>query len=186
MKTKFFSLAMAALSLFSSALLANAHYVFFSPEMISTHLDGYTPEEKKAIEKDLKVVRDVCFNTSSDQPEARKPVYIATAGGPGSRKTTILERFIRKQPSASHIIYIDPDHRALKFMAHTYYSQSLCAAVVAEQKSYGLSVKSAYQKWRAASNYIAFTLLEEAFAQGVDIAHGTTSTGGILCSSCRR
>ncbi|HNA62074.1 MAG TPA: hypothetical protein PKW79_03250 [Rhabdochlamydiaceae bacterium] len=37
---------------------------------------------------------------------------------------------------------------------------------------------SLLKKWRPASNYIALTLLEEAFARHDNVAYGTTSTGG--------
>jgi len=156
--------------------MAQAEHFFFSPEMRQIHLKGYSEEEKEAIEKDLSVVRSVCFSPVTEKKE-KKILYLATAGGPGSRKTTILERFIKDHNLNSSVVYLDPDQRALKFMPHTYYSRSLCAFELAKFENYSLAVKNAYEKWRGASNYITLTLMEEAFAQQKSIAHGTTSTG---------
>lgn len=158
-------------------MAAEGDCFFFSQEMARSHLKDYTAEEKEAIEKDLSVVRSVCFTPASEKKEGQKPLYLATAGAPGSRKTTILERFLKRESLSPHIVYLDPDHRGLKFMSHTYYSRSLCALVAGEQKEYIQVAKNAYEKWRGASNYIAVTLLEEAFKQRRDIAHGTTLTG---------
>lgn len=155
--------------------LHGAH-LFFTPEMRMTHLKSYSEEEKEAIEKDLNVVRSVCLSSVVTKKE-KKFLYLATAGGPGSRKTTTLERFLKDHQMSSSVVYLDPDQRALKFMPHTYYSRSLCAFELAKFETYSLAVKAAYEKWRGASNYITLTLMEEAFAQQKSIAHGTTSTG---------
>src|SRR3990167_10483221 len=40
-----------------------------------------------------------------------------------------------------------------------------------------MAVKNAYEKWRGGPNFIALTLLEDAFLHKRNIAHGTTSTG---------
>ena len=151
-------------------------YFFFSPEMIRSHIENYTEEEKEAILKDLEVVKNVC-TPIQEKTSHQKPIYLATAGAPGARKTTILERFMNHYVLSSYMTYLDPDQRALKFMPHTYYSKSLSALSIAKQKNYIQHVQRAYEKWRGASNFITFTLLEEAFASGQNIAHGTTSTG---------
>jgi hypothetical protein len=148
---------------------------YFTAKVAQSHLKGYSPEEKLLIEKDLKVVRSVCF--SEGKKKSTTPIYLATAGGPGSRKSTILERFLKEHPEYSQCIYLDPDQRCLKFMSHTYYSLSLNADSNAKEMDFSLVTKKAYEKWRGASNYIALTLLEEAFSHRYDIAHGTTSTG---------
>jgi hypothetical protein len=162
-----------------TSMAAADHFVFFSPQMITSHLNGYNEAEKTAIEKDLTVVRSICFGHASPI-NGRAPVYVATAGGPGSRKTTILERFIAKHPELAHGVYLDPDPRALRFMVHSYYDQSLNYRMIAAGKNYGSVLEAAYDKWRGASNYITLTLMEEAFNQGMDIIHGTTSTGNHL------
>ncbi|MBM3887475.1 hypothetical protein FJ364_06100, partial [Candidatus Dependentiae bacterium] len=75
-------------------------------------------------------------------------------------------------------VYLDPDQRALKFMANTYQNVSQNAFTKAQQDDYGLVQKAAYEKWRGASNYITLMLLEEAFKEKRNtIVHGTTSTG---------
>lgn len=162
--------------LFIGCLRAYTPYLYFSQEMIESHIKDYNDEEMDAIKKDLKNIRALAFPEAS-KPSNKKPLYLATAGAPGSRKTTILENFLQSHPELSSIVYLDPDPRGLKFMINTYYSRSLSAAALARIGDYEDAQKLAYQKWRGASNYITLTLLEEAFRQKRDIAHGTTSTG---------
>lgn len=150
-------------------------YFFFSPSMMETHLNGYDSEERFLIDKDLEVVKSVCFHNNEG---SERPFYLATAGGPGARKSTILEKFLFAHPEFSNYVYLDPDQRCLKFMVHTYYSRSLCARAVSDFQDYSLARKAAYEKWRGASNYITLVLLEEAFAKRMNIVHGATSTGG--------
>lgn len=165
------------LGLFSiTSLLAADPYFFFSPDMIASHLKNYNDDELIAIEKDLAMVRSVCFMNALPVT-GRAPLYIATAGGPGTRKSTILERYIHAHPDLNQAVYLDPDARGLRFMAHTYYSQSLNYYEIASKKSYDDVLKAAYEKWRGASNYITLTLLEEALQNNYDILYGTTSTG---------
>lgn len=152
-------------------------YLFFSPAMISTHLETYNAIEREWIAQDLNVVKSVYFHNAEAPNASRAPLYIATAGGPGARKTTILERFLKAHPEWAHFVYLDPDHRALKFMVHTYYSRSLTAYHIGENDYYISVLQQAYEKWRPASNFITLTLLEEAFRQRFDIVHGTTFTG---------
>jgi len=149
--------------------------LFFTPEMISSHLKEYSEEEVRLLNKDLDVVRSVCLD---DTHNTETRFYLATAGGPGARKTTILEKFISLHPEYQSGVYLDPDPRTLKFMAHTYYALSLNPLVVASTNSYDQVIQNAYKKWRAGSNYIVLSLLEEAFAKGRSITYGTTSTGG--------
>lgn len=172
-----FILFYVAFNLFwDSALTASSEgYVFFSPSMASSCLSSYTEQEQEEIKKDLLIVRNICLNpcVCADQ----KQFYLATAGGPGSRKSTILERFLRAHAEFAHGSYLDPDQRALRFMVHTYYKTSLNALAVAEQEEYIDVRKQAYEKWRGASNYITNTLLEECFKDRKSIIHGTTATG---------
>ena len=171
LKKSILGLVLGAASLFS------ADCFFFTPQMIESHLTTYNDAEKAAIAQDLEVVHSICLPELTGPSENRRPVYLATAGAPGARKSTILERFIRDHVSLPQIAYIDPDQRTLKFMAHTYYSQSLSALQLGSYSHYATAVKNAYEKWRGASNYISLTLLEEAFAERRHIAHGTTLTG---------
>lgn len=148
--------------------------VFFTPEMMQSHLRAYDSSEKALIEKDLEIVRSVCFDGKS---KAGKPFYLATAGAPGACKTTTLEKFLDQHPKYNKAVYLDPDPRALRFMVHTYYAQSLSPLAVTKKMNYIDVIKDAYIKWRSASNYITITLFEEAVAKGLSVAHGTTSTG---------
>lgn len=148
--------------------------LFITPQMISKYLETYTEKEIQLIEKDLAVVRSICFDDTRN-PDTR--FYLATAGGPGARKTTILEKFLAAHPEYQEGVYLDPDIRTLKFMVHTYYAQSLSPLVISQAKDYNEVVKNAYDKWRDGSNYIVLTLFEEAVAAGRSIIYGMTSTG---------
>lgn len=148
--------------------------LFFTPQMISSHLKEYSEEEILLLKKDLNVVRSVCLK---DTKNSEAHFYLATAGGPGSRKTTILERFLSTNPEYQEGVYLDPDPRTLKFMVHTYHARSLSPLTISLTNNYDQVIKNAYEKWRAGSNYIALSLFEEAFETGRSIIHGTTSTG---------
>ena len=148
--------------------------LFFTPQMIAKHLEAYTDKEIQLLKKDLAVVRSICLDGTRNTDTR---FYLATAGGPGARKTTILERFIAAHPEYQDGVYLDPDPRTLRFMVHTYYAQSLSSLVISQAKDYNEVIKNAYDKWRAGSNYIVLTLLEEAVAAGRSIIYGTTSTG---------
>ncbi len=168
--------------LFYMIVLATAlqaeEYFIFSPKQISGHIVSYDDKEKEDIAKDLEVVRSVCH--LKEAPSKDRPFYLASAGGPGSRKSTILERFIQSHPSFQAGVYLDPDQRGLKFMAHTYYDKSLNALQAASKPDYLEIQKAAYEKWRGASNYITLVLLEEALQKKTDIIHGTTLTGAYV------
>jgi hypothetical protein len=153
--------------------------LFFTPSMIGKHVETYTEAEVKLIEKDLDVVRSICL---SDTHNTDTRFYLATAGAPGARKTTILEKFVATHPEYQEGVYIDPDPRTLKFMAHTYYAKSLSPLVISQSGDYAAVIKNAYEKWRAGSNYIVLTLFEEAVAMGRSIVYGTTSTGAHIPS----
>lgn len=142
--------------------------------MIAKHLETYTDREVQLLEKDLTVVRSICLD---DTHNTDTRFYLATAGGPGARKTTILEKFVATHPEYQDGVYLDPDPRTLRFMVHTYYAQSLSPLVISRVQNYDQLIKNAYDKWRAGSNYIVLTLLEEAVAKGRSIIYGTTSTG---------
>lgn len=153
--------------------------LFFTPEMIDSHLKGYTQEEVALIQKDLNVVRSVCLDGTQNTD---KKFYLATCGGPGALKTTTLEKFVVTHPEYQGGVYLDPDPRTLKFMVHTYYARSLSALAIASAAAYDEAIHAAYDKWRGGSNYIVLTLLEEAFDLGRSIIYGTTSTGGHMAT----
>ena len=106
-------------------------------------------------------------------PSSQKPlIYLATARAPGASKSTVLETNLKSHP---HFIYIDPDQRTLKFLIHTYV-KSLNNYAISQASSYKTLAQKQYLKWRDASNYIAYNLLNEAYDNNFSIAHGTTST----------
>ncbi len=149
-------------------------HIFYSPEMRSANLSHYSVDEIDQVEKDLTVVRSVCFPQNPEK--SSPPQYLATAGAPGCRKTTLLELFLATEEKYSNCIYLDPDPRSLKYMVHTYHQQ-LTPLAIANCDHHEALIKEAYNKWRYGSTHIAATLLEEAFQKGYDVAHGTTSTG---------
>ena len=136
----------------------------------------YSPEEKDLISRDLKNIHETCFLNKKPGAE-NNPVYVATAGGPGACKSTILESYLHD--NTLDFVYVDPDQRALRFMINTYH-QSITNYDLKKNSSYEAVLKTAYGKWRDASNYIANTILNEAFSLGYNIAHGTTSTASTM------
>ena len=138
-------------------------------EFVNSHLKGYSPDEVSLIQEDLAHISKTCFRGAV--PASDRPIYVATAGGPGASKSTILETYL-----ADHrgFVYADPDPRALDYMINTYRQSRSYYAFSKNPKEKVLN--DAYEKWRPASNYIACTILNDAFAKGYHIAHGTTST----------
>jgi predicted ABC-type ATPase len=173
---KFNSYFLALLVLISPFALQAEQAILFSQEQLTTQLREYSEEQKEAIERDFDLVEEVCF-WHKHPPTNRKPVYLASAGAPGARKTTILETILHQEPEFSSTVYLDPDQRALRWMVHTYYEQTLTAYNTKCSESYPMLQREAYNKWRGASNYITNSLLEKALRDNYDIAHGTTMTG---------
>lgn len=148
----------------------------FTDEMLSKMLDSYSVSEKELIKADLSNIDQLLFRDKKPAKD-RLPYYIATAGAPGSIKSTILESIIESDLRFKNAVYLDPDQRALKFMINTYVAKSLNNLTISNNKSYEKSQITAYNYWRSASNYIANTNLQKAYANFYDIAHGTTLTG---------
>jgi hypothetical protein len=144
---------------------------------IDSLVKKYSKDEIEAIEADLVSIRSLVFYGHQKPSPGKKPIYIASAGGPLSRKTTILEKIIQENPRYKDSVYLDPDQRSLKFMAHTYISRSLNNYKIYESKDLQKIRRDAYLLWREGSNYITNTLLNEAYEKNYDIAHGTTLTG---------
>ncbi len=166
MMTKWIAVAVAL----SSGLQAE---FFFSRETIDKNLETFTDEEVRLLKKDLGVVRSICLE---DTQNTETRFYLATAGGPGSRKTTILERFIASHPEVQGGVYLDSDTRTLKYMGHAYYARSLTPLKISESPDYLQVVKAAYDKWRWGADYITQTLMEEAIGLRRSVIFGTTST----------
>ncbi|MBX9702838.1 MAG: zeta toxin family protein, partial [Silvanigrellaceae bacterium] len=145
--------------------------------LVKELLQPYTKQEQKAIKEDLQNIRSLIFTHLKKAPGER--VYVATAGGPGASKSTILESYLAHLPYGKSFAYIDPDQRGLKFMINTYVSDINNYAYSMNPHDNAL-LKEKYNKWRNASNYIANTLLNEAFKKKYAIAHGTTSSSPFM------
>ncbi len=159
-----------------TGLYVHADQELIPSAYIQSLLSKYSEKEKKEILADLNAIRSLVF--SDKKPNTKKsPIYLATAGAPLSRKSTILEKEIHENPLYQDMVYIDPDQRALKFMSHTYISQSLSNYKLYKSTNLLSLRREAYEHWREASNFIANTLLNEAYEKSYDIAHGSTLTG---------
>lgn len=133
--------------------------------IIQGFIKEYSPEEMAVIQQDLESLEAKYFN---GMKPAKHPVYLATVGGPGASKSTILRKILKD--SDGQYVFSDPDQGALIHMTHTYLAQTKGTEDLEE-------LKAAYEKWRGASNYISNTILNKAFASGYSIAHGATSQG---------
>ncbi|MEI8320414.1 MAG: zeta toxin family protein [Alphaproteobacteria bacterium] len=125
----------------------------------------YSPEELTAIQADQHIISSIFLEGKKASP---KPIYLATAGGPGSMKSTILENYL----SDDNYVRADPDAYGLRYMVNTY----IPATGPHAQSQSPEYLKVAYEKWRGGSNYIANNILNVAFEHKLNIAHGTTST----------
>jgi predicted ABC-type ATPase len=156
--------------IFPGAAFAVPEATLVPNEIVDGFLASYSPEEKVAIDKDYKNIRELCL--SQADKEQKKLIYVATAGGPGASKSTILETYLHNNPG---FVYVDPDQQALRFMINTYL-QEINSYAISKNASYLQLLKDTYGKWRGASNYIANSILNEAYSKNLAIAHGTTST----------
>lgn len=59
---------------------------------IQNLLSQYSLVERADIEKDYKNIRKLCFSQANNP---KRLIYLATAGGPGASKSTILESYLR-------------------------------------------------------------------------------------------
>jgi len=108
-----------------------------------------------------------------------KPIYIATAGGPGACKSTIINSILQNKfkgffPEFSNMVEVDPD-QVLSYMIHSYVYRKTHRNYEKnpdDQKFFA----DLYNLYRGSSNFIANTVLNEAFKRGFNIAHGRTST----------
>ncbi len=158
--------------LFSMSLVTMAATQTLMPrEYVYNFLKEYSQKEVGLIMDDLDNIRKLCFRDIITPVKGEK-IYVATAGGPGASKSTILEAYLQDKPNFA---YLDPDQRAIKFMINTYLQEFTNYNICGDSNLNSL-LQKAYDKWRGASNYIASTLLNEAYTKGYNIAHGTTST----------
>lgn len=129
---------------------------------------SYAPQEHDLIHAEA----DRLYPLLSDhctKPGTGSKRLILTAGAPGAGKTVLLNQWVQARPADQRGIYIDPDETILKAMIP--YQEDLASG----DPVLG-TLSGAYGKWRAASNYIAGTLINRACADGYDIVYGTTAT----------
>ena len=143
-----------------------------SEKFIAENLEEYSPYDISLIKKDLEIIKGLIFRSVVKE---KQPIYLATAGGPGSAKSTILETFLIENQQGKNYVYIDPDRMVMRFMVNTYISY-LSAYNIAKKRPYSNLLKEAYQKWRGGSNYISGTLFNKATRGFFNVAHGSTST----------
>ncbi len=193
LKTLFLSLCLGGLSWSTAQAAAPAAHediggVFGDAAYVEGFIKDHTPEEKERINMDDAYVNAMHLRGVQPSPQ---PEYLATAGGPGSGKSTILEQFMNEERSKSpttNYVLGDPDQGALLYMGNTYRKELTCGKIAEAEKIakakglppgagfQALLGETAYPKWRGASNYIATKLLNRAEKAGYNIAHGTTST----------
>ena len=145
---------------------------FIPSDFTKSLVKEYSKEEMEKVEEDYARLRDFIF-----KKVVSKKHYVATAGGPGASKSTILETFLQDQKL--NYAYIDPDQRGLRYMMSTYLSD-MNLYTLSQHSSFAATLEKSYTKWRGASNYIANRLLNEAVDKGYAIAHGTTSTAKVM------
>lgn len=169
-KIGFFAFLACLLGIVQVCAIQTPSLPLIPADFVNSHLKTYSSDEIDLIRDDLDHISKTCFR--NQKPVSDRPVYVATAGGPGASKSTILETYLQSHPE---LVYVDPDPRALMLMTNTY-RQSLTYYAISQAPSYAGLLKTAYEKWRPASNYIACTILNKAFSERYNIAHGTTST----------
>jgi hypothetical protein len=127
----------------------------------------YTLEERELIVTTLKFLVAQQFGVMKPSDDK---YYTASAGAPGAGKTFALEKLydidVAKGEFYSNAIYIGPDSVVLPQM-QAYKTD--CAAP-------NIGPLKAYEKWRAASNFIANFMMVKAITDGLNIIHDTTST----------
>lgn len=137
-------------------------------------------EMKKLLYKyggDSTILRSLCLDFTDLEARTfrdvgRKRSFVATAGGPRSGKSTLLEGLLSggSCPDASfdHRVkraYIDPDRSCLFKMSHTYMRDRARGVRDPEE---------AYTYWREASICLANLFLARALDEGDAIAFGST------------
>ena len=168
--SRFFRFLISFSMLLSSHLYAGKIY---SEDYLASLLQEYSEAERELIEADYRVLSETFFRGLTPQ---ESPTYLATAGAPGSHKSTVLETLLAETPRFSQMAYLDPDIRIMRSMVNTYIP-SLSFYQVSRFTSYLEAQKHAYTKWRFASLYLLSRLFDEAVEHRYSIAHGTTLTG---------
>lgn len=165
-------------AIFLSLLVSSLSFGALVPmSVVDGNLIHYSKEEIALIKEDLANINALVFRSKTP---SKQPIYLATAGGPGACKSTILETILHEDPTVANMAYIDPDPQSLRLMMNTYLTKGLSFYAIREGGSFPKVQVDAYTYWRAGSNYIAQTLLNRAVAGRFNIAHGTTSTSPVV------
>lgn len=158
---------------FLTACEEESNKTLIPKDITLAHLKNYNDAEYKLIQEDLKNIQALSFR---NKKPSENPIYLATAGGPGSLKSTVLETILEEESDYNNFVYADPDPRALRLMINTYMTESLSFYTISQADSFQQAQIAAYNHWRGGSNYITNTIINKAFAKKYNIAHGATST----------
>ncbi len=127
----------------------------------------YTQEERTQIIETLKLL--VAQQFSTIKPSDDK-YYTACGGAPGAGKTFAIEKLfdidVTEGEFYGDAIYIGPDSVVLPQMA----------AYNKDRNDPNIGPLKAYEKWRAASNFIANFMMVKAITDGLNVIHDTTAT----------
>jgi len=128
-----------------------------------------------SVMRDYVRVREELFLDKLPAIASEKKLWLSTAGGPCSGKSTELDYVLAsgEDPRYANSVIIDPDRYTMSYMFtyHNLLSAGAKAVLGAEQ-----AAKTAYDRARPGSNIISNTNQNEAFNGGYHVAHGTTLT----------
>ena len=137
------------------------------------------------VAKDYAAIQEILFDDKLPATKKEKKLYIATAGGPCSGKSTELDLELAKTDTDyryDNLVIVDPDRYTMDLMNHTY--RPLLTAGKKAELGAEEAARQAYNTARPGSNIIANLNFNKAFNDGHHIAHGTTMTspfiGGML------
>lgn len=122
---------------------------------------SYSEETQGLIVQELITAFDRSFK---DKQPVQDKTYTATAGAPGVGKSTFIEQQIESSKELQQAVYVDPDREALRHMS------------LYKDMSSTINGETAYDTYRAASNFICNFLFVWALFHGYSVVHGTTST----------
>ena len=127
------------------------------------------------VARDYARVRDHVFADKFPAASGEKPLYIATAGGPCSGKSTELDFELAsgRDKRYAQAVLIDPDRYTMPYM---FVYQDLLSAGTKANLGAAEAAKVAYDRARPGSNIIASLNLNEATSKMYSVAHGTTGT----------
>lgn len=128
---------------------------------------AYNDNDKKRVDLDCALLYQRHVPKEGVEPE-KTPWAVISAGGPGSGKTTIMERDRNEKMAHGDInfAYVDPDAVCMKQMENTY---------LADKQKEEMTLAELYTKWRNASNFIFHYLLGNLVRLKQSFYMGTTA-----------